>query len=132
MTLSSLAKLLMSIDLTGLSAKDLRSLITAAEKQQTKVLTRPKASAMRAKINKYVRDHGYTIEELYGTPANLTAPTAKKKAGGKSTKSSGGKVAPKYRNPANVSETWTGRGRQPRWMAALVNSGKSPADFLIT
>lgn len=120
----------MSIDLTDLSAKDLRSLITAAEKQQTKVLTRPKASAMRAKINKYVRDHGYTIEELYGAPAP-PAPTAKKKAGRKSTKSSGSKVAPKYRNPANASETWTGRGKQPRWMAALVNSGKSPADFLI-
>ncbi|MGY8564477.1 H-NS histone family protein [Paracidovorax citrulli] len=30
-----------------------------------------------------------------------------------------------------VSETWTGRGRQPRWVAGLVNSGKPAADFLI-
>ncbi|WP_141750791.1 MULTISPECIES: H-NS histone family protein, partial [Stenotrophomonas] len=41
------------------------------------------------------------------------------------------KVAPKYRNPANPNETWTGRGRQPKWMAALVQAGKSATDFLI-
>lgn len=29
---------------------------------------------------------------------------------------SGAKVAPKYRNPANASETWTGRGREPLWI----------------
>ena len=56
----------MTIDISGLSAKELRSLIAQAEKQQSKVLSRPKATAMRAKINKYVKDHGYTIEELYG------------------------------------------------------------------
>jgi DNA-binding protein H-NS len=28
------------------------------------------------------------------------------------------KVFPKYRNPKNRSETWTGRGKQPRWLVA--------------
>ncbi|WP_414614043.1 H-NS histone family protein, partial [Stenotrophomonas muris] len=43
-----------------------------------------------------------------------------------------GKVAPKYRNPANPKETWTGRGKQPRWMAELTAKGnKKPEDFLI-
>jgi DNA-binding protein H-NS len=42
------------------------------------------------------------------------------------------KVAPKYRNPANPKETWTGRGKQPRWMAELTAKGnKKPEDFLI-
>jgi len=31
-----------------------------------------------------------------------------------------GKVAAKFANPANPQETWTGRGRQPKWMASLV------------
>jgi DNA-binding protein H-NS len=43
----------------------------------------------------------------------------------------GRKVKPKYRNPAKRSETWTGRGRMPLWMAALVKKGKKPQDFLI-
>ncbi|WP_425520343.1 H-NS family nucleoid-associated regulatory protein [Stenotrophomonas pavanii] len=50
---------------------------------------------------------------------------------GRPTKSAGSKVAPKYRNPANPSETWSGRGRQPKWLAALVQKGKEPSEFLI-
>lgn len=41
------------------------------------------------------------------------------------------KVLPKYRNPKNQSETWAGRGKQPRWLAAQLRSGKKLSDFLI-
>ncbi len=118
----------MTIDVNGLSAKELTSLIAKAEKLQTRLASRPKATAMRARIDKYVKDHGYTIAELYGLPANTSAAKApsSKRAGRKL-----GKVAAKYRNPDNPQETWTGRGRQPRWMAALVAKGKAQKDFLI-
>jgi DNA-binding protein H-NS len=43
----------------------------------------------------------------------------------------GRKVAPKYRNPKNRSETWAGRGAMPRWMAAEIKAGKKKDDFLI-
>lgn len=121
----------MTIDVSGLSAKELKALIAQAEKQQTKVLTRPKAAAMRAKINQYVKDHGYTIEELYGAASTASSETSKKRTGRKLTKSTGSKVAPKYRNPANPSETWSGRGRPPKWLAGLVQKGMAPSDFLI-
>jgi len=42
-----------------------------------------------------------------------------------------GKVAPKYRNPDNPSETWAGRGLQPRWLAAALKSGKKLEHFAI-
>jgi DNA-binding protein H-NS len=42
-----------------------------------------------------------------------------------------GSVAPKYRNPENPAETWSGRGLPPRWMAALIKAGKKKDDFLI-
>lgn len=121
----------MTIDVSHLSAKELKALIAQAEKQQTKVLTRPKAAAMRAKINQYVKDHGYTIEELYGALSSPSPEQPSKRAVRKPKKTAGSKVAPKYRNPADPTETWTGRGRQPRWMAALVAQGSSPEDFLI-
>nr|WP_278251415.1 H-NS histone family protein [Stenotrophomonas maltophilia] len=106
-------------------------MIAQAEKQQAKVMTRPKAAAMRAKINKYVKVHGYTIEELYGDLSSPASGRTKKPSGRKPARSAGSKVAPKYRNPANPNETWSGRGRQPRWLAALVEKGKSASDFLI-
>src|SRR5215467_3539698 len=40
-------------------------------------------------------------------------------------------VLPKYRNPANRSQTWAGRGKQPRWLVAQLKAGKKVDDFLI-
>ena len=40
-------------------------------------------------------------------------------------------VAPKYRNPDKPSETWAGRGRQPRWLVAKLRLGKRISDFKI-
>jgi DNA-binding protein H-NS len=40
-------------------------------------------------------------------------------------------VVPKYRNPERPSETWAGRGKQPRWLAAQLKSGKRIDDFRI-
>jgi DNA-binding protein H-NS len=41
------------------------------------------------------------------------------------------KVPAKYCNPKNPEETWAGRGRQPRWLAAQLRSGKQLDQFLI-
>lgn len=41
------------------------------------------------------------------------------------------KVLPKYRNPKNPSETWAGRGKQPRWLREQLRSGKKIESFLI-
>jgi DNA-binding protein H-NS len=41
-------------------------------------------------------------------------------------------VKPKYRNPARPSETWAGRGKQPRWVAAALKKGKRLQDLRIT
>ncbi|GAA5013431.1 H-NS histone family protein [Acinetobacter puyangensis] len=40
-------------------------------------------------------------------------------------------VAPRYRNPKNSNETWTGRGKQPRWVVNALAEGKSIDDLLI-
>lgn len=39
------------------------------------------------------------------------------------------KVAPKYRN--EKGETWTGRGKKPRWLTAALADGAKLEDFLI-
>ncbi|MBF7688352.1 H-NS histone family protein [Acinetobacter rathckeae] len=40
-------------------------------------------------------------------------------------------VAPRYRNPENPTETWTGRGKKPRWLVAQLAQGAVLTDFLI-
>jgi len=41
------------------------------------------------------------------------------------------RVFPKYRNPQMPSETWSGRGKQPRWLVAAIQSGRKIEDFKI-
>jgi DNA-binding protein H-NS len=42
------------------------------------------------------------------------------------------KVRPKYRNPERPFETWSGRGKQPRWVSAQLGSGKKVDELLIS
>ncbi len=120
----------MSIDLNGLSAKELGSLISKAKQQQTKLAKRAPVAKVRASLTKLAKAEGYTIEELFGAAPKRGRKPAAKKAAAKPARKLG-KVAPKYRNPANAKETWTGRGKQPRWLAALTAKGKKADDFLI-
>ncbi len=40
-------------------------------------------------------------------------------------------VLPKFQNPSEPTETWAGRGKQPRWLVAQLKAGKKMNDFLI-
>ncbi|MGJ5203847.1 H-NS family nucleoid-associated regulatory protein [Bradyrhizobium sp. HKCCYLR20261] len=40
------------------------------------------------------------------------------------------RVLPKYRNP-QTSETWSGRGKQPRWLVAAIKTGRRIEEFEI-
>jgi DNA-binding protein H-NS len=41
------------------------------------------------------------------------------------------KVLPKYCNPLTLSETWSGRGKQPRWLVAALKTGHKLDEFKI-
>src|ERR1700688_4041998 len=42
------------------------------------------------------------------------------------------KVFPKYRNPNEPTETWSGRGKQPRWLTAALKAGHTIEEFVIS
>jgi len=42
------------------------------------------------------------------------------------------RVYPKYRNPNEPSETWSGRGKQPRWLVAALKTGHRIEEFMIS
>jgi DNA-binding protein H-NS len=71
--------------------------------------------AVRQKLIAMAKQHGFDIHELFGR-------------GGRGK----GSVAVKYRDPDNPANSWTGRGRMPRWMAAAIKGRKAKKeDFLI-
>lgn len=73
-------------------------------------------------IVKLAKDAGLTASDI--TSAMNAGKPSKAKAA-KVTKKSGprGKVAPKYENPANPAQKWSGRGVSPTWVAELKAAG---------
>jgi DNA-binding protein H-NS len=50
---------------------------------------------------------------------------------GKTHSLKGRTVEPKYRDPANPSQTWAGRGLAPKWLTAYEQQGRKRKEFLI-
>jgi DNA-binding protein H-NS len=42
------------------------------------------------------------------------------------------RVLPKYQNPTDSAETWSGRGKQPRWLVSALKAGRKIEDFEIS
>jgi DNA-binding protein H-NS len=92
-------------ELQDLELKIKRAKSTAQEKTRTD---------LKDKVEAMVAAAGFKMSDLFGG------------RGGK-----GRKVAAKYVNPDDSTETWTGRGRKPRWLAAKLKSGERIEKFLI-
>jgi len=104
----------MPIDISKLNPRQLDDLILRARARQVE-LAQERATKLRAKISAMVKAEGFAIEDVF--------------AGGRHGMRR--KVKPKYRNPADPSQTWTGRGKRPRWYAAALAAGKKERDLLI-
>lgn len=122
----------MPIDIESLSTKELTALISQAKKRKTTLTKRKPITQVRKRLNQIAKTEGYTIAELFGgAGSTATAGTSTRASAPRKARKATGKVAPKYRNPDNPNETWTGRGRQPRWMTAFTDAGRNRDDFLI-
>ena len=128
----------MSVNIENLSTKELAELIVRANKRKKILAKRRPATQVKAAVAKFLKSTGWDFEELYGKAASAkpaataatpsaAAPKARKSTKGRTL----GKVAPKYRNPANSKETWAGRGKQPRWLSAETAKGRKLEEFLI-
>ena len=90
-------------------------------KAQAEVLLQQAEAARRAEIAAVVAEIQARMKEFGITLADL--------GGGKKTKSRGA-VAAKYRNPL-TGDTWSGRGRAPKWLADELAKGRSRDEFLV-
>jgi DNA-binding protein H-NS len=102
--------------LENMSAAELTAMQARIEQMKIEKQNSERA-AVREKLVKIAKDAGFDIHDLFGSG---------RRGGAR------GKVAIKYRDPKNPANTWTGRGRIPRWMVAATKGGKAKKDdFLI-
>ena len=108
---------MMKTDLRMMTRKELEKLKANVEKALEKLALKDKNSALAA-AEKAAAAHGFSLAELAVKPA----PRKLVKAKNGSKKAS----APKYKNPADATQTWTGKGRQPDWFKAALAVGTTP------
>ena len=121
----------MSLNIETLNPQELAALIKRANSRRKVLAKRKPAAQTKAAVAKVLKASGWTFEELYGKAGGSAAAAAPKKARKAAKGRSTGKVPPKYRNPSNPAETWTGRGKHPRWLAGFVAQGRDVTEFLI-
>ena len=108
----------MAVKLDGMSPRELQALITQAQSKMESARVEHLRST-RAKIDALLKAAGLQLSEVYAG------------RGGKRGKRAGAGV-PKYRNPANPAQTWTGHGKKPTWFQqALKKSGVTANSLLI-
>ena len=101
------------MDLSNMSSADLRNL-----QEQVKRELKQRESQDLAKA----REEIFAIAKSVGVPL-------KDLVGGAGVKT--GSVAPRYRNPADPTQLWTGRGRQPKWVKEWLEAGKDIAGLKV-
>jgi DNA-binding protein H-NS len=105
------------VDLSDYNLSELKGLQVEIEKE-IKTRQQQEVTKAREQILAIAQGLGISVEELLANN------------GGKS-KGTGKKVEAQYRNPTDNAQTWTGRGRQPRWIADGLASGKTLDDLII-
>ena len=103
--------------LAGLSLKELESIQKKVNSEIQKRRSKAQEAGIK-KIRMIAAEYGLTSAELKGITA-AKRPLTKKKAAAKRR----GPVAPKYCDPSNPQNTWTGRGRKPKWVEAFLDGG---------
>ena len=107
----------MAVDIKNLNHNQLNDLINKAQERQTE-LRKEKVVKLREKIHSMIKAEGYSFDDIFGSSR------------GKARRSTG-TVAPKYRNPGNPEQTWSGRGKRPRWFNDALAAGKKEKDLAI-
>ncbi|MEX8516975.1 MAG: H-NS family nucleoid-associated regulatory protein [Leptothrix sp. (in: b-proteobacteria)] len=110
--------------------QDLLAQKAALEKQQADLekqindTLRAERAGVISQIKSLMAEHGVTLADLGTKPGR--APKAAPVAGAPATR----KVAPKFRDPS-TGETWSGRGLQPKWLKAALETGRSLEEFAV-
>jgi DNA-binding protein H-NS len=113
--------------LENLTVVDLEAVIAAAAQRREERLESGKRELVeefRAKAEAL----GLSLEELLGSPAQTGRPAKKTRQSPKNGATASPPV--KYRHP-ETGETWSGRGRMPKWLALAEQQGRGREEFSV-
>jgi len=102
------------IDLESLSLDELKKLRKDVDNEIRTFNDRKKRRAL-AEVEAFAREKGLNPADLSEIAKRRTRKPAK----------------PKYAHPENPDQTWTGRGRRPRWLEDALNKGRSLEDMAL-
>ncbi|MES2349718.1 MAG: H-NS histone family protein [Pseudomonadota bacterium] len=105
------------MDLSNMSSAELRDLQEKVKRELKQRESQDLAKA-REQIMAIAQSVGVPLKDLVG-------------GAGTGTRAKTGSVAPRYRNPADASQQWTGRGRQPKWVKEWLEAGKDIAGLKV-
>jgi DNA-binding protein H-NS len=117
----------MAFDISDLTKKELIALQRKVDRAIESIDTRTLDKARR-EARQLAQSYGIALGDLIEAPKSKAKSGAKPKARKPAKR---GKVAPKYRDPANPKVTWTGRGRTPKWVAEALAGGATLADLAV-
>lgn len=104
------------INLDNMSRAELVKLRGDVDKAIASLADRERKKAIEA-AERVAAEHGFSLAELTGGAIPAKRGKAKSPA--------------KYRNPADPTQTWSGRGRKPRWIIEASAAGRDLADYEI-
>lgn len=104
----------MGIDLKSMSRKELLKLQSDVAAALKAVEAKERQEALKA-AEAAAAKYGFSLSELSGT----------------ARKSGKVKAAAKYKNPADPTQTWSGRGRKPQWIHDALKAGADISDLEI-
>lgn len=107
----------MDTDLKSMSRKELEKLSLDVNKALESAKARDRREALKA-AEKAAAEFGFSLGELNDEPKQGKPRNAAKKPAKPSK--------PKYANPDDKAQTWTGKGRQPNWYREQIAKGTAP------
>ncbi len=106
----------MEIDVDNMSLDDLRALKTRVDRAIASFDARRRKEALAA-AERAARELGFNLSDLTGTGRGRRG-------------ASGAERPPKYINPQDATQTWSGRGRRPGWVVEHLEAGRNLEDLL--
>lgn len=103
------------MDISDMTREELEQLKDNIDKRLVEIEKEQRSAAL-TEMRAIAKRHGVSMEEMVEMATANASPSG---------------ALPKYRDPKNPSNTWTGRGRKPKWLVAAIDAGADIGEFAI-
>lgn len=98
-----------------MSREELIELKDSIDRRLVEIEKEQRVAAL-AEMREIANRHGISLNEMVEMATASATPSG---------------ALPKYRDPENPGNTWTGRGRKPKWLVAALEAGADIETFAI-